>query len=151
GISEDPNVRYEVAKKIVQRAADHGISHDRIVVDPLVMPIGAMGTAGKQVFALLHRLKNELKVNTTCGASNISFGLPNRHAMNAHFLAMAAAAGMTSAIMNPLHEEELAGIRASDVLLNKDKNCLGWIKKYREPAAEGAGGAREGRRSRRRA
>ena len=151
GISEDPNVRYEVAKKIVERAADFGISRDRIVVDPLVMPIGAMGTAGKQVFALLHRLKNELGVNTTCGASNVSFGLPNRHAMNAHFLAMAAAAGMTSAIMNPLHEEELAGIRASDVLLNKDKNCLDWIKKYREPAAEGAGGAREGRRSRRRA
>ncbi|WP_419902217.1 methyltetrahydrofolate cobalamin methyltransferase [Kiloniella sp.] len=151
GISEDPNVRFEVAKKIVERAADHGISHDRVVVDPLVMPIGAMGTAGKQVFALLHRLKTELKVNTTCGASNISFGLPNRHAMNAHFLAMAAAAGMTSAIMNPLHEEELAGIRASDVLLNKDKNCLDWIKKYREPAAEGAAGGREGRRSRRRA
>ncbi|WP_085909960.1 dihydropteroate synthase, partial [Kiloniella majae] len=72
GISEDPNVRYEVAKKIVERAADHGISHDRVVVDPLVMPIGAMGTAGKQVFALLHRLKTELGVNTTCGASNIS-------------------------------------------------------------------------------
>ncbi|MCZ4283173.1 dihydropteroate synthase, partial [Kiloniella laminariae] len=141
GISEDPNVRYEVAKKIVQRAADHGISHDRIVVDPLVMPIGAMGTAGKQVFALLHRLKTELKVNTTCGASNVSFGLPNRHAMNAHFLAMAAAAGMTSAIMNPLHEEELAGIRASDVLLAKDANCLNWIKKYREPAPEGEAGA----------
>ncbi|OUS18040.1 methyltetrahydrofolate--corrinoid methyltransferase [Rhodospirillales bacterium 47_12_T64] len=151
GISEDPDVRYEVAKKIVERAADYGISRDRVVVDPLVMPIGAMGTAGRQVFALLHRLKNELGVNTTCGASNISFGLPNRHAMNAHFLAMAAAAGMTSAIMNPLHEEELAGIRASDVLLNKDKNCLDWIKKYREPAPEGAGGAREGRRSRRRA
>ncbi|WP_421780806.1 methyltetrahydrofolate cobalamin methyltransferase [Kiloniella litopenaei] len=150
GISEDPNVRYEVAKKIVERAADHGISRDRVVVDPLVMPIGAMGTAGKQVFALLHRLKTELGVNTTCGASNISFGLPNRHAMNAHFLAMAAAAGMTSAIMNPLHEEELAGIRASDVLLAKDKDCLNWIGKYREPAPEGQAGARGERRSRRR-
>ena len=149
GISEDPDVRYEVAKKIVERAADYGISRDRVVVDPLVMPIGAMGTAGKQVFALLHRLKTELGVNTTCGASNISFGLPNRRAMNAHFLAMAAAAGMTSAIMNPLHEEDLAGIRASDVLLNKDKNCLDWIKKYREPTAEGAGGARDSRRRRR--
>ncbi|WP_425402034.1 hypothetical protein [Kiloniella laminariae] len=114
------------------------------------MPIGAMGTAGKQVFALLHRLKTELKVNTTCGASNVSFGLPNRHAMNAHFLAMAAAAGMTSAIMNPLHEEELAGIRASDVLLAKDANCLNWIKKYREPAPEGDAGSARGERRRRR-
>jgi 5-methyltetrahydrofolate--homocysteine methyltransferase len=149
GISEDPNVRYEVAKKIVERAADHGISRDRVVVDPLVMPIGAMGTAGKQVFALLHRLKTELGVNTTCGASNISFGLPNRHAMNAHFLAMAAAAGMTSAIMNPLHEEELAGIRASDVLLAKDQDCLKWIAKYREPAPEGQVSARGERRNRR--
>lgn len=149
GISEDPNVRYEVAKKIVERAADHGITHDRVVVDPLVMPIGAMGTAGKQVFALLHRLKTELGVNTTCGASNISFGLPNRHAMNAHFLAMAAAAGMTSAIMNPLHEEELAGIRASDVLLAKDQDCLKWIAKYREPAPEGQVSARGERRNRR--
>ena len=78
GISEDPDVRFAVAKRIVERAADYGIPAHDIVVDPLVMPIGAMATAGNQVFALVRRLREELGVNTTCGASNISFGLPNR-------------------------------------------------------------------------
>ncbi|MBC6443089.1 MAG: dihydropteroate synthase [Rhodobacteraceae bacterium] len=102
GISEDPDVRFAVARKIVERAADHGIPTRDIVVDPLVMPIGAMGTAGLQVFALIRRLREELGVNTTCGASNISFGLPNRHGINNAFLPMAITAGMTSAIMNPV-------------------------------------------------
>ncbi len=102
GISEDPDVRFEVAKKIVERAADFGIPAHDIVVDPLVMPIGAMSTAGHQVFTLVRRLREELGVNTTCGASNISFGLPNRHGINNAFLPMAAAHGMTSAIMNPV-------------------------------------------------
>lgn len=102
GISEDPDVRFEVAKKIVQRAADYGIPAHDIVVDPLVMPIGAMATAGLQVFTLVRRLRDELGVNSTCGASNVSFGLPNRHGINNAFLPMAMAAGMTSAIMNPV-------------------------------------------------
>ncbi len=102
GISQDPDVRFEVAKKIVNHAADYGIPAHDIVVDPLVMPVGAMGTAGLQVFALVRRLREELGVNTTCGASNISFGLPNRHGINNAFLAMAASHGMTSAIMNPV-------------------------------------------------
>ncbi|KAB7615632.1 methyltetrahydrofolate cobalamin methyltransferase [Amylibacter sp. SFDW26] len=102
GISEDPDVRFAVAKTIVERAADYGIPAHDIVVDPLVMPIGAMGTAGLQVFSLVRRLREELGVNTTCGASNISFGLPNRHGINNAFLPMAMACGMTSAIMNPV-------------------------------------------------
>ena len=102
GISEDPDVRFDVAKKIVERAADFGIPAHDIVVDPLVMPIGAMATAGHQVFTLVRRLREELGVNTTCGASNISFGLPNRHGINNAFLPMAMGAGMTSAIMNPI-------------------------------------------------
>ncbi len=102
GISEDPDVRFAVAKKIVERAADFGIPAHDIVVDPLVMPIGAMSTAGLQVFSLVRRLRDELGVNTTCGASNISFGLPNRHGINNAFLPMAMATGMTSAIMNPV-------------------------------------------------
>lgn len=102
GISEDPDVRFDVAKKIVDRAADFGIPAHDIVVDPLVMPIGAMATAGQQVFALVRRLREELGVNTTCGASNVSFGLPNRHGINNAFLPMAMGAGMTSAIMNPV-------------------------------------------------
>jgi len=102
GISEDPDVRFAVAKRIVEHAADYSIPAHDIVVDPLVMPIGAMATAGQQVFALVRRLRDELGVNTTCGASNISFGLPNRHGINKAFLPMAMGAGMTSAIMNPV-------------------------------------------------
>lgn len=118
GISEDPDVRFEVAKKIVQRAADYGIPAHDIVVDPLVMPIGAMGTAGLQVFALVRRLREELGVNTTCGASNISFGLPNRHGINNAFLPMAMTAGMTSAIMNPIAlPVKLADIAAKKLAL----------------------------------
>jgi 5-methyltetrahydrofolate--homocysteine methyltransferase len=105
GISEDPDVRFAVAKRIVERAADFGIPAHDIVVDPLVMPIGAMATAGQQVFALVRRLREELGVNTTCGASNVSFGLPNRHGINAAYLPMAIGAGMTSAIMNPIRPE----------------------------------------------
>lgn len=146
GISTDPDVRFAVAKKIVERAADHGISHEDVVVDPLVMPVGAMNDAGQQVFALVRRLREELKVNTTCGASNISFGLPSRRVMNGHFLSMAAAAGMTSAIMNPLHDEDMNAIRAANVLLGHDPDCRKWLTANREPAPEGAEGAGEGRR-----
>ncbi|HCQ67351.1 MAG TPA: methyltetrahydrofolate--corrinoid methyltransferase [Rhodobacteraceae bacterium] len=128
GISEDPDVRFAVAKKIVERAADFGIPAHDIVVDPLVMPIGAMATAGNQVFALVRRLRDELGVNTTCGASNISFGLPNRHGINTAFLPMAYAMGMTSAIMNPLAlpvgpkkiAEKKAEIEAAGVILPDD-------------------------------
>ena len=89
GISEDPDVRFDVAKKIVGHAQDYGIKPADIVVDPLVMPIGALASAGVAAFHLIRRLREELKVNTTCGASNVSFGLPNRHGMNAAFLSMA--------------------------------------------------------------
>ncbi|HEX7373344.1 MAG TPA: dihydropteroate synthase, partial [Steroidobacteraceae bacterium] len=89
GISEDPDVRFEVAKRIVHRALDHGIPASDVVVDPLVMPIGAINQAGVQVMRLVHRLKTELKVNTTCGASNISFGLPARDGINSAYLTMA--------------------------------------------------------------
>ncbi|NNE96511.1 MAG: dihydropteroate synthase [Acidimicrobiales bacterium] len=150
GISEDPDVRFEVAKKIVHRAADFGIPASDVVVDPLVMPIGAMGTAGRQVFALLRRLKEELHVNTTCGASNVSFGLPNRHAITGTFLSMAMSNGMTSAIMNPLHTEVKQAIAAADVLAGNDKDCAAWIMANRDPnAAAGARGRRAGGRRRR--
>tara|TARA_Y100000748_G_C15439510_1_gene466598 strand:- start:230 stop:1123 length:894 start_codon:yes stop_codon:yes gene_type:complete len=135
GISEDPNVRFEVAQRIVQRASDHGIPVEDVVVDPLVMPIGAMGTAGQQVFALVRRLRDELKVNTTCGASNISFGLPNRHSVTGTFIAMAISHGMTSAIMNPLHEEVKTAIQGADVLIGADTDCAQWIKDNRDPSS----------------
>jgi 5-methyltetrahydrofolate--homocysteine methyltransferase len=147
GISEDPDVRFEVARKIVERAADYGIPSEDIVVDPLVMPIGAMPTAGQQVFRLTARLRDELKVNTTVGASNISFGLPHRVGINAAFLAMAAASGLTSAITNPLEPEIRQAVMAANVLNGNDPDCVGWIKTYREPTEGGEGGRRRtGRR-----
>ena len=152
GISEDPNVRFAVAKKIVERAADYGIPYSDIVVDPLVMPIGAINTAGVQVMALVRRLREELKVNTTCGASNVSFGLPNRNGINAAFLTMAMGAGMTSAITSPLHPEVMQAVRGGDVMMGHDPDCRNWIRAYREPAVEGEGrgGRRAGRAGRRR-
>ncbi len=150
GISEDPEIRFEVARRIVERAADFGIDHSRIVVDPLVMPIGAMASAGRSAFHLIRRLREELKVNTICGASNVSFGLPNRHAMNGAFLSMAAAAGMTSAIMNPLHAEEMGAVMGADTLLGKDRDCRRWLTRFRAPPAEGDTGGARGNRERRR-
>ena len=169
GISEDPDVRFAVAKKIVERAADYGIPAHDIVVDPLVMPMGALATAGHQVFTLVRRLRDELGVNTTCGASNISFGLPHRHGINAAFLPMAICAGMTSAIMNPVRQQEMEAIKAANFLMNNDANGGDWIRFSRvvdavaegrtfpEAAAEAAAGrtgrggregGREGRRRR---
>ncbi|MEO1677092.1 MAG: methyltetrahydrofolate cobalamin methyltransferase [Pseudomonadota bacterium] len=163
GISEDPEVRFAVAKKIVERAADFGIAAHDIVVDPLVMPVGAMATAGQQVFALVRKLREELGVNTTCGASNISFGLPHRHGINAAFLPMAIGAGMTSAIMNPVRQVEMEAIRAANFLMNHDANGAQWIGFSRvidavkegatfaeaSKAAAEAGAGRGGRRRRR--
>lgn len=148
GISEDINVRFDVAKKIVERAHDYGIPASDIVVDPLVMPIGAINSAGTQVMALVQRLRNELKVNTTCGASNLSFGLPNRNGLNTAFVSMAIAAGMTSAITNPMHAEIMQSIRGANVIMGHDPECMDWIANYRDPSA--AGGERRGRRGGRR-
>jgi 5-methyltetrahydrofolate--homocysteine methyltransferase len=147
GISEDPDVRFEVAKRIVHRALDHGIPASDIVVDPLVMPVGAINRAAVQVMHLLQRLKSELKVNTTCGASNISFGLPRRNGINAAFLTMAIGSGMTSAITNPLHPEVVEAVLGADVMMGHDPDCTRWIRKFREPPPAGADGeAGRGRR-----
>ena len=149
GISEDPDVRFLVAKRIVERARDHGIPYSDIVVDPLVMPIGAINKAGVQVMRLVHRLRTELKVNTTCGASNVSFGLPNRHGINAAFLTMAIGSGMTSAITNPLHIETMAAVLGADVMMGHDPDCARWIKRFREPPPVGSTPGGEGPRGRR--
>lgn len=148
GISEDVNVRFDVAKKIVERAMDYGIPASDVVVDPLVMPIGAINSAGRQVMEIVKRLREELQVNTTCGASNLSFGLPNRNGLNSAFISMAIAAGMTSAITNPLHAELMQAVRGANVVMGNDPECTQWIRAYREPLAEGA--ERRGRRGGRR-
>jgi 5-methyltetrahydrofolate--homocysteine methyltransferase len=139
GISEDPEVRFAVAKKIVERAADFGIPAHDIVVDPLVMPVGAMASAGQQVFTLVRRLRDELGVNTTCGASNVSFGLPNRHGINGAFLPMAIGAGMTSAIMNPIRPAEMEAVAAANFLMNHDPNGGNWIRLAKVLEAVAAG------------
>ena len=150
GISEDPDVRFDIAKKIIERAADYGISRNDVVVDPLVMPIGAINSAGKQVMHLLRRLREELRVNTTCGASNVSFGLPNRTGINGAFLSMAMGAGLTSAITNPLHAGVVQSIMGSDVVSGRDPDCTRWIRKFRESSALGDERGRSTRRKRRR-
>ncbi len=138
GISEDPDVRFAVAKKIVERAMDYGIPKTDVLIDPLVMPIGAMASAGRSVFRILNRCRDELGVNTCCGASNVSFGLPNRPALNGAFLAMAISNGLTSAITNPIEHEIKQAIMAADVFMGHDENCLAWIQANRQPTAPGA-------------
>jgi 5-methyltetrahydrofolate--homocysteine methyltransferase len=149
GISEDPDERFKVAKKIVERAADYGISHDRVVVDPLVMPIGAVNLAGRQVMHIIRRLREELKVNSTCGASNISFGLPHRPGINTAFLTMAMSAGMTSAITNPVDSEVITSVMAADVLMGHDPHCTRWIARHRVAADPGLVDTARSRRRRR--
>ncbi len=150
GISEDPDVRLAVARKIIERAMDHGIPREDVLIDPLVMPIGALRYAGRQVFSIVHRCLTELKVNTCCGASNVSFGLPNRPPLNASFLAMAISHGLTSAITNPIEHEIKQGIMVADVMMGHDENCASWIMANRPAAEEGEGGARPRRERRRR-
>jgi 5-methyltetrahydrofolate--homocysteine methyltransferase len=148
GISEDPDVRFAVAKRIVERAESFGIPRQDVLIDPLVMPIGAMRSAGTSAFALLRRLRDELGVNTACGASNVSFGLPDRVALNAAFLTMAIVSGLTSAITNPLEETIRKAIYAADVMLGVDENCVAWLAAHR---GAGAGAdERAARRDRRR-
>jgi 5-methyltetrahydrofolate--homocysteine methyltransferase len=148
GISEDPDVRFAVARKIVERAADHGIPREDVLVDPLVMPIGALPLAGRQVFAIVRRLREELGVNTTCGASNVSFGLPHREGINGPFLAMAIASGLTSAITNPLASGVRQAVMAADVLMGNDPECGRWIRANRAPLPEGEPGGRRVNRRR---
>jgi len=151
GISENIDVRFAVAKKIVERAQDYGIPKSDIVVDPLVMPIGAINSSGVQVMELVRRLRKDLKVNTTCGASNLSFGLPNRNGLNAAFLAIAVGSGMTSAITNPLHAEMMQSILGANVVMGHDPECAAWIRRYREREGDGTAQRRRGGGRRRRA
>ncbi|NOX62263.1 MAG: dihydropteroate synthase [Chloroflexi bacterium] len=150
GISYDPDVRFAVAKRIVERAEAYGIPREDVLVDPLVMPAGAVQGAGKQVFDIVRRVREELGCNTVCGASNVSFGLPNRKAVNAYFVSMLIAAGMPCAITNPLEPAILEAIRAADMLMGHDENCTNWILLQRQKAAAEGGESAEARPARRR-
>ncbi|MGB7096249.1 MAG: dihydropteroate synthase [Anaerolineales bacterium] len=151
GISHDPHERFAVAKKIVERAESYGIPRQDVLIDPLAMPIGAVNSAGLSLFTITRRVREELGCNTVCGASNISFGLPDREGLNTAFLAMAISAGMTSAITNPLVESVRKTVLAGDVFMGVDENCTAWLAFQRETKQDTGDGKRERRRSRRRA
>jgi 5-methyltetrahydrofolate--homocysteine methyltransferase len=141
GISYDPRERFKVARKIVERAESYGIPREDVLIDPLAMPVGAVQGAGKHLFDMVRMVREELGCNTICGASNISFGLPNRKSLNATFVAMAIAAGLPCAITNPLEPEIMAAIRAADVMMGYDENCAAWIMSQRQAAAAAQAGA----------
>lgn len=138
GISMDPRVRFQVAKRIVEEAARYGIPREDILIDPLVMPAGAVHGAGRAVLDILRWIGDDLGCNTVCGASNVSFGLPDREAINAAFLPMLIAGGMTSAITNPLKPELRKAVMAADLLVGNDPDCLRWLRHQRQIARTAA-------------
>ena len=136
-IPMEPRRRLEVAKKIVSVAGDHGIPPEDVIIDPLAMPVGAEPRAVTLFLETLHLLQDELGVNTTCGASNTSFGLPGRHTMGAAFLAVAQSHGLTSAIMDARRDETVEAVRATDFLLGRDEWGAHWIARHRAKQAAG--------------
>lgn len=137
GIPETPEQRLAVARRILSRAQDHGISAADVLIDPLVLPVGASPKAGRTVLETLRLVREELGVNTVCGASNVSFGLPGRSAVNSSFLSMTVAAGITAVIANPLDGQSLTGILTGDLLMGNDEHCRNWIAAHRRSASEG--------------
>ena len=144
-IPMEPERRVEIAKKIVSVAGDHGIPPEDVIIDPLAMPIGAEPRAVTLFVETLHLLRDELGVNTTCGAGNTSFGLPGRHTLGAAFLAVAQSHGLTSAIMDSRRPEMVEAVRATDFLLGRDEWGTTWIRMYREKQAAGSRAARRRR------
>jgi 5-methyltetrahydrofolate--homocysteine methyltransferase len=140
GIPETPQQRVDIARKIVSAAGDHGIPPEDVVIDPLAMTVGAATDAVTITLETISRIRDELGVNMCLGASNVSFGLPRRHALNAAFLPMAMAAGLTSAIMS-CAPEVVGAVRASDLLLGHDEWGARWIASHREAEAKAAAGA----------
>jgi 5-methyltetrahydrofolate--homocysteine methyltransferase len=137
GIPETPQQRLEIARKIVSAAGDHGIAPEDVVIDPLAMTVGAASDAVTITLETISLIRDELGVNMCLGASNVSFGLPRRPALNAAFLPMAMAAGLTSAIMS-CADEVVEAVRAGDVLLGHDEWAAGWIAAHRERQAKEA-------------
>jgi len=141
GLANDDEIRIEpadrlaIAKKIVSAAGDFGIPPEDVVIDPLAMPIGAQPLAVTTFIATLQLLREELGVNTTCGASNTSFAMPSRHALGATFLAIAQSHGLTCAIMDARSPQCVDAVRASDLLLGNDEWGATWIRRYREAQA----------------
>ena len=131
GISMDPDVRFAAAARIVDAAEAHGITRERVIIDPLAMPIGAATDAVTSMLRTIHRIRGELGVNVSCGASNISFGMPGRHQIDAAFLTLMIGAGMNTAITNPMHPPVHRAVLAADLLLGRDAYGAAWIAHHR--------------------
>jgi len=140
GIPETPSQRLQCARKIVSAAGDHGIAPQDVVIDPLAMTVGADPHAVSTTLATIALIRDELGVNMCLGASNVSFGLPRRHALGASFLSMAMAAGLTSAIMSTA-PECVQSVRAADLLLGHDPWGSNWIAAHRARQAQEAAAA----------
>lgn len=132
GIPPTTEGRFAVAKKIIERAGKLGISPEDVVIDPLVLTLGAEYRAGRIALDAIEMIVAEFGVNITLGASNISFGMPDRRAINAAFIAMAIHAGLTCPIVNPLHKEVAMAILAADLSMGRDEWGARWIKAYRQ-------------------
>ena len=137
GISMDPDERFAAAAKVVDNAERRGIDRTDVIIDPLAMPIGAAPDAGTAMIRTMRRIREELGVNLSCGASNISFGMPDRRGIDATFLTLMMGAGMNTAITNPLHEPVKKAILAADLLLGHDEYGSAWIADHRAQQAAG--------------
>ena len=140
-IPMEADKRIDLVGKIVRVATeDYGIAIDDIVIDPLAMPIGADSSVGRTALETIARVHETWGLNMTCGASNVSFGMPGRHAINASWLPLAMGAGMTSAIMDARTPQVVDAVRAADLLLGNDEWGGTWISTFRkrQAAAEAA-------------
>jgi 5-methyltetrahydrofolate--homocysteine methyltransferase len=138
-IPEEPRRRVELARKIIDVATGrYGIAPEDIVIDPLAMPVGADTSLGLRTLETISLLREEFGVNMTLGASNVSFGMPDRHAIGAAFLPMAISAGLTSAIMDARAPQIVRAVKAADLLLDRDAWGAAWIAAHRAQQAEQA-------------
>jgi 5-methyltetrahydrofolate--homocysteine methyltransferase len=139
-IPMEADKRLVLTKKILDTAVDkYGLSVEDIVIDPLAMPIGADPNIVNVAYETMHRIRDEFGVNMTVGASNVSFGMPGRHTINATFLPMAMASGLTSAIMDARTPQIVESVKAADLLLGHDEWGGNWIAAFRaKQAAEQA-------------
>ena len=123
--------RMVIVEKIVRRVEKEGISLDNLLIDPLAMPVGADPENAKNTLETIYLIKEKYGLNMSIGASNVSFGLPNRHALNAAFMPMAMSMGLTSAIMDGRTPEVVQAVRAADLLLGLDQWGANWISNFR--------------------
>ncbi|HEX9098467.1 MAG TPA: dihydropteroate synthase [Candidatus Dormibacteraeota bacterium] len=136
GISMVPEERLAIARRIVERAADYGIPKEDVIIDPIAMTVAADPTCGLITLETMRLIRDQLGNNMTCGASNVSFGLPDRATVNAAFLPLAMHAGLTCAITNPLVPEVRRAVLAGDLLLGHDEYAMRWIASYRADLAQ---------------